>query len=111
MAGFFPLFFEKYWSTTESVTLSTLYLGLANSIASIIVAALAPFLGAIADRGTAKKKFLTADVIPLFQKLIEKLKTLKDFDGKGNTLEIILNDENFSCLNKKLLKLQLRVAI
>ena len=58
-AGFFPLFFEKYWSTTESVTLSTLYLGLANSIASIIVAALAPFLGAIADRGTAKKKFLT----------------------------------------------------
>ncbi len=59
MAGFFPVFFEQYWSTTESVSLSTWYLGLANSIASIIVAALAPFLGAIADRGTAKKKFLT----------------------------------------------------
>lgn len=59
MAGFFPIFFEKYWSNTESVTLSTYYLGLANSIASISVAALAPFLGAIADRGTAKKKFLT----------------------------------------------------
>lgn len=58
MAGFFPVFFKEYWSNTDSVTLSTWYLGLANSIASIIVAVLAPFLGAIADRGTAKKKFL-----------------------------------------------------
>jgi UMF1 family MFS transporter len=58
MAGFFPVFFKEYWSTTDSVTLSTWYLGLANSVASIIVAALAPFLGAIADRGSAKKKFL-----------------------------------------------------
>jgi UMF1 family MFS transporter len=31
---------------------------MANSIASIIVAMLAPFLGAIADQGSAKKKFL-----------------------------------------------------
>tara|TARA_Y100001947_G_C10304657_1_gene288821 strand:- start:188 stop:1306 length:1119 start_codon:yes stop_codon:yes gene_type:complete len=31
---------------------------MANSIASIIVALFAPFLGAIADQGTAKKKFL-----------------------------------------------------
>ncbi len=37
---------------------STFYLGLANSLSGIIVAALAPFLGAIADRGSAKKKFL-----------------------------------------------------
>ena len=58
MAGFFPVFFKEYWSTTDSVTLSTWYLGLGNSIASILVAALAPFLGAIADRGTAKKKLL-----------------------------------------------------
>ena len=58
MSGFFPLFFKKYWSGAENAAESTYYLGLANSIASIIVAALAPFLGAIADRGTAKKKFL-----------------------------------------------------
>ncbi len=58
MAGFFPIFFKEYWSTTDNVTLSTWYLGLGNSIASILVAALAPFLGAIADRGTAKKKLL-----------------------------------------------------
>ncbi len=58
MSGFFPLFFKKYWSGAENTAESTYYLGLANSVASIIVAALAPFLGAIADRGTAKKKFL-----------------------------------------------------
>ncbi len=59
MAGFFPVFFKAYWSTGESVQLSTFYLGLANSTASIIVAAMAPVLGAIADRGSAKKKFLS----------------------------------------------------
>ena len=59
MAGFFPVFFKAYWSAGESVQQSTFYLGLANSIASIIVAALAPILGAIADKGSAKKKFLS----------------------------------------------------
>ena len=58
MAGFFPLFFKAYWANPGNPSESTFYLGMANSIASIIVAMLAPFLGAIADRGTAKKKFL-----------------------------------------------------
>ena len=58
MAGFFPIFFEKYWSNPENINDSTFYLGLSNSVGSLIVAALAPFLGAIADRGSAKKKFL-----------------------------------------------------
>jgi len=58
MSGFFPLFFKAYWANPDNPSESTFYLGMANSIASIIVAALAPFLGAIADRGTAKKKFL-----------------------------------------------------
>ena len=58
MAGFFPLFFKTYWADPGNPEESTFYLGLANSLASIIVAALAPFLGAIADRGSAKKKFL-----------------------------------------------------
>ena len=58
MAGFFPIFFEKYWSNPDDVIQSTYQLGLANSLASILIAALAPFLGAIADRGSAKKKFL-----------------------------------------------------
>jgi len=58
VAGFFPIFFEKYWSNPNDVIQSTYQLGWANSLASILVAALAPFLGAIADKGSAKKKFL-----------------------------------------------------
>lgn len=58
MAGFFPVFFKQYWSSGASVTESTLALGAANSAASLIVAVLAPVLGAIADRGGAKKRFL-----------------------------------------------------
>ena len=57
-AGFFPIFFEKYWSNPNDVIQSTYQLGLANSLASIVVAIIAPFLGAIADKGSAKKKFL-----------------------------------------------------
>ena len=59
MAGFFPLFFKNYWANPDNPAESTFYLGVANSVSSLIVALLAPFLGAIADRGTAKKKFLT----------------------------------------------------
>jgi UMF1 family MFS transporter len=58
MAGFFPLFFKKYWSTGVDVTESSLKLGIANSIGSIIVAVLAPVMGAIADIGGVKRRFL-----------------------------------------------------
>jgi UMF1 family MFS transporter len=58
VAGFFPVFFKQYWSVGADVGMSTLRLGTANSVASIVVAALAPLLGAIADRGGAKKKLL-----------------------------------------------------
>ncbi len=58
MAGFFPLFFKAYWANPNNPSESTYILGLSNSIGSIVVAALAPFLGAIADRAGAKKKFL-----------------------------------------------------
>ena len=58
VAGFFPIFFEKYWSDPENVIQSTFQLGLANSISSIFVALISPFLGAIADKGSKRKKFL-----------------------------------------------------
>lgn len=58
MAGFFPLFFKQYWAAGLSSEQSTLQLGFANSLASLAVVVLAPILGAIADRGGAKKKFL-----------------------------------------------------
>ena len=58
MAGFFPIFFKQYWSFGADVNVSTAQLGFGNSIASLIVALMAPILGAIADKGSAKKKFL-----------------------------------------------------
>ncbi len=58
MAGFFPVFFSQYWSAGVANVDTTARLGFANSIASLVVALIAPFLGAIADKGTAKKKFL-----------------------------------------------------
>ncbi len=59
MAGFFPVFFKQFWSVGTDVNESTAMLGFANSAASLLVALMAPVLGAIADRGSAKKKFLT----------------------------------------------------
>jgi UMF1 family MFS transporter len=58
MAGFFPVFFTEYWSHGADVTMTTARLGFANSIASLIVALMAPVLGAVADTGSAKKKFM-----------------------------------------------------
>ena len=58
MAGFFPIFFKQYWSVGADVNQSTAMLGFGNSIASLLVALMAPVLGAIADRGCMKKKFM-----------------------------------------------------
>ena len=58
LAGFFPLFFKRYWSSASDVTVSTFQLGLANAGASLVVAVLAPVLGAIADRSGARKRYL-----------------------------------------------------
>ncbi|MGH8280123.1 MAG: MFS transporter [Gammaproteobacteria bacterium] len=55
---FFPIFFREYWDHGASITLTTFRLGLANSIASLVVALSAPVLGAIADSGGHKKRFL-----------------------------------------------------
>jgi UMF1 family MFS transporter len=60
MAGFFPIFFKEYWSAGVDVTVSTFRLGLANSGASLAVALLAPVLGALADAGGRRVRFLGA---------------------------------------------------
>lgn len=57
MGAFFPTFFKSYWTSGDAVE-STFYLGIASSLASLIVAVLSPFLGAIADKTSTKKKFL-----------------------------------------------------
>ena len=58
IAGFFPVFFKKYLSAGTDVNVTTAQLAFGNSLACLLVALLAPMLGAIADRGSAKKKFL-----------------------------------------------------
>ncbi|MCG6967386.1 MAG: MFS transporter [Chromatiaceae bacterium] len=58
MAGFFPVFFKSYWATGMSATESTVRLGTANAIASLLVVLLAPVLGVIADRSGRKKRLL-----------------------------------------------------
>jgi MFS transporter, UMF1 family len=58
MAGFFPLFFRDYWSAGEQSQAITFHLGLANSVASLLIVISAPVLGAIADRGSFHKRFL-----------------------------------------------------
>lgn len=58
MAGFFPVFFKEYWSAGVPAGESSFHLGLANSFASLVIVLLAPLLGAIADRGRSRKRFL-----------------------------------------------------
>ncbi|HKH21057.1 MAG TPA: MFS transporter [Gammaproteobacteria bacterium] len=57
MAGFFPVFFREYWNAGQSSEAITFHLGTANSVASVIVLAAAPFFGAVADRA-GRKQFL-----------------------------------------------------
>jgi UMF1 family MFS transporter len=58
MAGFFPLFFKQFWNAGVPATLSTFRLGIANGAASLLVALIAPLVGAIADKGRARVRLL-----------------------------------------------------
>ncbi len=58
MAGFFPVFFGAYWGAGNAPALTTFRLGLANSVASMVIVLLAPLLGAVADAGRTRKRWL-----------------------------------------------------
>lgn len=58
MAGFFPIFFKGFWSDGADPVVTTARLGFAHSLAGITVVLMAPILGAIADQGAVKKRFL-----------------------------------------------------
>jgi MFS transporter, UMF1 family len=60
MTAFFPALFKDHWAAVPGMTpeRSTWYLGLANTLSSLLIALAAPVLGSIADRGNGKKKFL-----------------------------------------------------
>jgi len=58
MAGFFPVFFKQYWNAGVPVTESTFRLGVTSGLASLLVALMAPVLGAIADRSSSRVRLL-----------------------------------------------------
>lgn len=60
LVGFFPLFFNDYWSADATGADTTARLMTTNGISSLLLAISAPVLGAIADRGGWRKGLLAA---------------------------------------------------
>lgn len=58
LAVLFPLFLGSYWSAGDPGPIVTSRLSWATAIGSVIVSLLAPVIGAIADSGGYRKKFL-----------------------------------------------------
>ncbi len=58
MAGFFPIFFKKYWSMGADVALSTQRLGWILAISGFLLAIMSPILGVISDKKKYKKILL-----------------------------------------------------
>lgn len=58
MAAFFPVFFKRYWCAGHDAAFSTIRLNLGNAAAGVCIAILAPILGALADAGRKRKRFL-----------------------------------------------------
>jgi MFS transporter, UMF1 family len=58
MVAFFPVFFKQTLAAGVAPTVSTVWLGTANGISSLLLALTAPWLGALADRGNAHVRML-----------------------------------------------------
>lgn len=58
MAVFFPILYKQYWSHGIDANTSTFRLGMGNGLASLVVAAVAPILGAFADYSGRRKGLL-----------------------------------------------------
>lgn len=58
MVVFFPLFFKQHLTAGQDAATSTFWLGMANGVSSFVLAVLAPWLGALADRGGAHLRLL-----------------------------------------------------
>ena len=56
----FPIYFIQVAGATRTPEAATQSLGYANTVAAIVIALLAPILGAVADFKAAKKRFLFA---------------------------------------------------
>ena len=58
LAGFFPIIFAEYFASSIPASERTLYLGISNSSASLILIFIAPLFGLMADKFSNKKSFL-----------------------------------------------------
>ena len=56
--AFLPVLFSNYWNDGVASTVTTFRLGLANTLASLLVAISAPIIGAIADRAGLRSRFI-----------------------------------------------------
>ena len=59
LAGFFPIIYAEYFAMSVNSSERTLYLGISNSVASLLLIISAPFFGLLADRFNKKKLFLS----------------------------------------------------
>lgn len=58
MVVFFPLFFKQHLTVGQDAAVSTFWLGMINGASSLVLAALAPWLGALADKSAAHLRLL-----------------------------------------------------
>ena len=58
VTAFVPVLLAQYWNDGAASTLTTFRLGWANALASLVVALIAPVVGAIADRASCRKGLL-----------------------------------------------------
>lgn len=58
VAGFFPVFFKKYWSSSVDPHVSTSRLGFALAFAGVVMAVLAPIWGRKSDIAQSRKQWL-----------------------------------------------------
>jgi UMF1 family MFS transporter len=58
MVVFFPLFFKQHLTVDQSATTSTFWLGVASGTSSLTLALMAPWLGAMADKGNSHMRML-----------------------------------------------------
>ncbi|MDG5814512.1 MFS transporter [Chitinispirillales bacterium ANBcel5] len=96
LAGFFPLFFNKYWSAGAHTNLSTFRLGVGSTVAGLLIAFLSLFMGSIVGVGRGKKRFLALFML-LGTTSTFGLYFISHGNWLGALIVFILGNIGFSC--------------